>query len=239
MKGETVKSICHVIERHIPSLIIQEYPHTKGFSFYSKRGCWGNEGTVLFLTEPNSPETILWGQWDPSLPSYIIPTNSQVPGTGVLNLHLPEVSPWADTQLTQHTGNRVESLCGAGKILMLVLPGNSFPFFRQEENRMSSGCIQGHICCKDKWTIMFLGRVSVDLGQRILILWGLLWLWVDTAHFHSTFLQTVPQRARSLMDHYILTRFEFFFLPIYKEQVNMRTYHLKNTAASLSKIQWV
>ena len=53
---------------------------------------------------------------------------------------------------------------------MLVLPGNSFPFFRQEENRMSSGCIQGHICCKDKWTIMFLGRVSVDLGQRVLIL---------------------------------------------------------------------
>ena len=53
---------------------------------------------------------------------------------------------------------------------------------------------------------------------------------------HPTFLQTVPQRARSLMDYCILTSFEFFFPPIYKEQVKMRTYHLKNKHACLSTI---
>ena len=57
-----------------------------------------------------------------------------------------------------------------------------------------------------------------------------------SAHFHPTFLQTVPQRTTSLMDHHVLTSFEFFFPLIYKEQVNMRTQHLKNTAACLSKI---
>ena len=94
MKGENVKSICHIIERHIPSLILQVYPHTKGFPCYSKRGCWGGEGTVLPFIEPDGPETILWGhEWDPTLPSYIIPTNSQVPRTGVANLHLRELSP--------------------------------------------------------------------------------------------------------------------------------------------------
>lgn len=88
-----MKSICHVIERHIPSLIIQVYPHTKGFPSYSKRGFWGGEGTVRPLVEPDDPETILWGHWDPSLPSYIITTNSHIPGTGVPNLHLPEMPP--------------------------------------------------------------------------------------------------------------------------------------------------
>ena len=116
---------CH--RKTHPSLIIQEYPHTKGFSFYSKRGCWGNYDTILFLVEPNGPETILWGHWDPSLPSYIIPTNSQVPGRGVPNLHLPEVSPWADAQLTQHTGNRVESLCGLGRSWCLFCQVTHFP----------------------------------------------------------------------------------------------------------------
>ena len=57
-----------------------------------------------------------------------------------------------------------------------------------------------------------------------------------SAHFYPTFFQTVPQRKRSLVELHILTSFEFFFPPIYKEQVNMRTYHLKNKAACLSTI---
>ena len=68
----------------------------------------------------------------------------------VLNLHLPEVSPWADVQLIKHTGKGDKSLWAAGKFLTWFLPGNCFPLFRQEEGRMGSGCIQSQIYCKDK-----------------------------------------------------------------------------------------
>ena len=68
----------------------------------------------------------------------------------VLNLHLPEISPWADMQLTKHTGKGDKSLWAAGKFLRWFLPGYSSPLFRQEEGRMGSGCIQCQIYCKDK-----------------------------------------------------------------------------------------
>ena len=68
----------------------------------------------------------------------------------VLNLHLPEVSPWADVQLTKHTGNGDKSLWVAGKFLTCFLPCYSSPLFRQEEGRMGGGCIQSQIYCKDK-----------------------------------------------------------------------------------------
>ena len=201
-------------------------------------GFWGGEGPILPLIEPNGPETILWGHCDPPRPCYIIPTNSQVPGTGVPNLYFPEVSPWAESLVTQHTRNGVESLYWAGKILMPFLPGNSSPFFRQEESRMSSGCIQGHICCKDKWTIMFLGSVSVGLGQRVLTLWGLLWPWVDqlTSTQHSSRLSHKEQGPSWIIAYSPVLNSSFLQSTRNK---CMRTYHLKNTAACLSKILWV
>ena len=107
-------SICHIIEKYISSIIIQEYPHTKGFFSYSKTGFWGGGGPVLPLIEADGPETILWRHCDPPLSYYIIHTNSQVLGKCALNLNLQYEPPLTNVQLPQHTGEGVESLGGAG-----------------------------------------------------------------------------------------------------------------------------
>ena len=58
---------------------------------------------------------------------------------------------------------------------------------------MGSGFIQGHICCKDKWTIKFLAMV-VGMGQKAPVLSGLLWPWVDPAHFYPGILQPLHKK---------------------------------------------